>query len=223
MHILVKFPTRGRPKIFLERLKEYANGALKPDKISFLVSYDADDFTMNQDVVAAAMKIHPDVTMVRGYSKTKIEAVNADIANYGKPWKIILVVSDDMALRRHGWDEVIRDAFEKNYPDLDGAMWFHDDSKQKVICTLSCLGRKLYDSFGYIYHPSYRAFFCDNEFSEVCLKSGKIKFTETVIASHIHPAWNKGMPVDDTYRRSNKHWHPDHRNYEQRKAAGFPA
>lgn len=223
MHILVKFPTRGRPKIFLERLKEYANGALKPDKISFLVSYDADDFTMNQDVVAAAMKIHPDVTMVRGYSKTKIEAVNADIKDYVKPWEIVLVISDDMVLRRHGWDEVIREFFNSNYPDLDGAMWAHDGTKQRVICTLSCMGRKLYEKFGNIYHKTYSSFWCDNEYTEVCQRDGKIKFTETVIASHEHPAWNGGMRVDDTYRRNNRYWQSDKLNYEQRKQLGFPA
>jgi len=222
MHILVKFPTRGRPKIFLERLKEYANGALKPDKISFLVSYDADDFTMNQDVVAAAMKIHPDVTMVRGYSKTKIEAVNADIANYGKPWDIILVVSDDMFLRKQGWDEVIREDYAKHYPDLDGSMWYFDGAQEK-ICTLACMGRTLFNRFGYVYNPNYSSFFCDDEATAVFRAMGKLTFSRTVIAGHYHPAWLKGMPVDDTYRRNNKFWKSDQATYEQRKQLGFPA
>lgn len=177
---------------------------------------------MTEDVLHEARKIWPSITLCKGNSKSKIEAVNADINDYQKPWDIILIVSDDMILRRHGWDEVIRKEFAKNYPNLDGAMWFHDHSKQREICTLSCMGRKLYDSFGYVYHPSYFSFWCDNEFSEVCKRDGKVTFTETVIASHEHPSWGGGISVDSLYRTNNKYWGQDKLNYEKRKKLGFP-
>lgn len=196
--------------------------ATDKSKVEFLVSYDADDETMTDAVLREARKLVPAITLVKGNSKSKIAAVNADINEYSNPWDVILIVSDDMVCRRFGWDQMIRDEFKKNYPEMDGAIWFHDGTKQREICTLSCMGRKLYDSFGYIYHPSYYSFFCDNEFSEVCKRDGKITFTPKVIASHEHPAWGGNISVDALYKTNNKYWQQDKTNYETRKKLGFP-
>lgn len=223
MRILIKYPTRGRPQAFLSRLKEWVSLASNPDKLSFLVSYDSDDATMTPDVMADAERMHPSIICVRGNSKSKIEACNADIAEYEADWDIILLASDDMFCRRKGWDEMVRLHMKENFPDLDGCLWFHDGTKQRVICTLSVVGRLYYQRFGCLYEKSYLSFFCDNEFTEVAQSLGRIVFIEHPIATHEHPAWNGGMKRDETYVRNNKHWAQDEKNYFNRKSLGFPS
>lgn len=221
MRLLLKYPTRGRPRQFLTTLKGWLEQASDPSKITVLVSYDLDDATMNHDVIAAAEKMHPAVVCVGGHSKSKIEACNADINGYAGDWDIVLLISDDMWCRRQGWDDLVRSKMALFFPDTDGALWFFDGS-QKLINTIECVGRVRYERFKYLYHGSYCSFFCDNEASEVGKRDKKLVFIDRQICSHEHPSWGRGMKPDATYQRNNKYWKQDENNYHKRKAEGFP-
>jgi hypothetical protein len=223
MRLLVKFPTRGRAGRFLLTLRGWIEQMSKPEDVVFLVSCDADDPTMTDGVIAQAKALHPNVTVVRGNSKSKIEACNADIGGYVQPWNVLLLVSDDMWCSCRGWDKVIRTKMAELYPDTDGCLWLHDGSAQRLISTLSCMGRRFYDRFGYIYHPSYKSFWSDNEYTDVARSLGKMTFIEPGIAFHEHPSWRGGMKVDATYQRNRGFWRQDETNYNRRKALGFPA
>lgn len=221
MNILVKYPTRGRSGIFLERLKQWYDAATEKGAIRWIVTYDEDDVTMQYSVLAEAHAIIPTLVSYKGNCKTKIEACNANIP-LDLEWDVLLLISDDMVCRRIGWDNMIRENMQAHFPDTDGCLWFHDGSKQRAICTLSCIGRKYYNRFHYIYHPSYCSFFCDNEFTEVAQQANQIVFIEQCIATHEHPAWCGGMKVDATYRKNNKYWGQDQALYNQRKRDGYP-
>lgn len=222
MRILLKYPTRQRPQIFLQRLREWVAGAADMANIIVLVSYDLDDVTMRGDVIEQALKVHPNVRLIGGHNVSKIAACNADINTVSQPWDIVLLMSDDMVLRRHHWDARVRQDMVENFPDTDGALWYHDGTKQRDICTLACMGRKFYERFGYIYYPKYRSFWCDNEGTDVARSLGKLIFFDHVLASHEHPAWNGGMKKDALYARNNVHWAHDRDLYYARKAQGFP-
>lgn len=221
MNILIKYPTRGRPQLFLQTLQGWISHAAVPAELCVLVSYDADDATMTDEVVTAAERLHPAMTAVRGGSKTKIEACNADLAVYAKPWDVVLLVSDDMFCARDGWDDVIRDQMSRHFPDTDGALWFHD-GRQRRGCTLECVGRKRYERFGYLYHPSYVSFWCDDESTEVGLRDGKLQFIEPGICTHEHPSMGGSLRVDATYLQNNPWMWKDHKTFLARKALDFP-
>ncbi len=223
MKILVKYPTRSRPQRFLETLRGWINLASKPEVIFFLCNYDNDDATMTGEVVASTQGLGAPVIVFHGQNRTKIEAFNAHMGVVVRPWDVLLAVSDDQFCRRQGWDEVIRQSMSNFFPDLDGFLWFHDGSKQRSICTQSCMGRKYYNRDGYIYHPSYSSFFCDNEATEVARSRGKLTFIDEVLATHEHPAWQGGMKPDALYQRNNKYWSRDQANFNKRKSLGFPA
>lgn len=221
MRILCKYPTRGRPGHFIARLREWSSLAYDPANIAFLVSYDADDATMNDVVISQAEAVHPSVVCVKGNSKTKIEACNADLADYKADWDVVLLISDDMVCRREAWDDMIRKRMALFFPDYDGALWFWDGS-QKKINTLECVGKTRWKKFGYLYHPSYSSFFCDDESSAVGLRDKKLMFVDEPICTHEHPAWGGGMKPDATYQRNNKYWNQDKANFAKRKTEGFP-
>lgn len=185
-----------------------------------MVSYDHDDESMTAPILAATQELACEVRLYRGASKTKIEAVNASI-NELAGWDILIIISDDMFCRRKGWDELVVQKMTYHFPDTDGALWFHDGSKQREICTLSCMGWKMYQRFGYVYNPEYKSFFCDNEFTEIARSLNKLPFFDDCLASHEHPCWQGGMRPDELYQRNNKYWPEDQRTYARRKAAGF--
>jgi hypothetical protein len=221
-NILVKFPTRSRPELFLKTLEGYINTANDNSKIEYLISVDEDDESMTIDVLNRVKNLNvPNIHIEFGTSESKIHACNRGVEK-ASDWQILLLVSDDMHVQQVAWDTKIRNDMQRLCPDTDGCLWYHDGSHQKQISTLSCMGRKYYDRFGYIYHPSYKSFWCDNEYTEVAQRMGKITFIDNVIVKHNHPAWYADVKTDDLYRRNDTHWNHDIENYNKRKALNFP-
>jgi hypothetical protein len=236
--LLVKFPTRGRPDKFFTVLDRYYYGSKRKNLTSFLITCDKDDISMNNDAVRERLqKNYRNTFVVFGESKSKIEAVNNDM-NLAPEHDIILLASDDMVPEEKGYDEVIRNKMQELYPDTDGVLWFFDGYRRDFN-TLCILGKKYYDRFGYIYHPSYKSFWCDNEFTDVANNLGKQTFIDKVIIRHIHPDWiqrddnaavmyknvhpnAKDIGIDQTFIKNLPFERLDAQNYRQRKLAGFP-
>lgn len=152
-----------------------------------------------------------------GNSTTKIEAVNADIS--GHDFDILVVVSDDMEPQVNGYDDIIAQQMSRHFPDLDGALHFNDGTHgRETLITLSIIGRKLYDRFGYVYHPSYRGFFCDNEFTDLVRIHSKVLYLPQVIVRH---SW-RGVMHDELARKNQRDFEIDRQTYHMRRQLGFP-
>lgn len=221
--ILVKYPTRSRPALFLKTLSAYIEKAKNNDSIIYLVSYDQDDESMTGDILDQAKRLPANIILRSGLSDSKIHACNRDIIDIPQDmWDIILLISDDMHVQADGWDRIIRDDFKRHFPDGDGVLWYHDGSKQKVITTLSCMGKKYYEQFMYLYYTGYKSFFSDNEFTEVAKAKNKIKFIDNVIIKHEHPQWGGSVQRDELYLINDAPWKHDQDLYGKRKGLNFP-
>ena len=222
MHLLIKYPTRARPKQFIETLGIYASKLARPDLCHILISADLDDRTMRRpDVLAAINGCGVSASIHYGPNKSKIEAVNANMDQAPDPWDIVLLASDDMIPQEHGYDEAIRIAMRENFPHTDGALWWWD-GRQDRINTIQCIGRLEYERLGYIYHPDYLSLWCDNEATDVGLRYKKLIYTGRCIIRNESPDWGGKQKRDELYRRNNKLYNVDRKTYESRKALGFP-
>ena len=151
-------------------IQQYSNMAINPKSIGVAMSCDSDDESMTRTLVKDEFNRilgqfgwHQ---MYYGNSKTKIEACNADMEKVEYPWDIVVLVSDDMVPIVRGYDDVIRSHMIASFPDTNGILWFNDGHQGENLNTLSVMGRTMYQSFGYIYHPSYKSFYCDTEFTD---------------------------------------------------------
>lgn len=219
MKILLKFPTRNRPHKFLSVLKKYLKKASNPKNISILVSCDSDDESMKSDVVKKVLDTYENLEIHFSDNKNKIEAVNADMDKTDLDYDIILLASDDMIPVVQGWDDIIIKDMQDNFEDTDGVLWYFDGFK-KDLNTLCILGKKYYERFSYIYHPSYKSFYCDNEFTEVADFLGKQKFIEQTIIHHQNPVWGFGG-ADELFIKNMKYEDEDKLNYQKRKSINF--
>ena len=223
MRILLKCPTRSRPTQFLKTLKEYVSLANRPDLLGVCVSCDSDDTTMLPADVQYGIKNITYLTawceIFYGDSKNKIEAVNADMAMISWNWDIVVLVSDDMIPQIKGYDDVIRSHMIANFPDTDGILWVNDGTQGDKLNTLSILGRKMYESLGHIYHPSYKSLFCDTEFTDLCNGSLKQKcsYIDYVLIRHEHPGTGFTEKLDDLYSKNQTYWIEDMYTYISRK------
>lgn len=213
LKILVKLPTRGRPKQCRDVVTSMR--VFSQEKRDYLISVDEGDtppdFTdLNAD----------NVHVVTGKSDSKIHAVNRDVNEWKKPWDILVVASDDMWPIAREWDRAIVDAMALHFPDLDGMLWF-PDGYTKNLCTMPIMGRRYYNRFGFVYHPSYRSEWCDNEQMEVAQAHGKMVYIDRQLFEHRHPA-NTKVKLDSTYTKAMTKVSEDKDNYKQRRAKGFP-
>ena len=218
MKFLFKYPTMGRPDWFKQTLATYQQFLSKEHEYQFLISLNEDDRSMNNSEMIEFMCLQPDLQFKFGAHKSKIEAVNADMKD--QDFDILFLISDDMVPIVEGFDLIIAHQMETHFPDLDGALHFHDGlfGKENTI-TLSILGKKLYDYFGYIYHPRYKSFYCDNEFTDVVRKLNKVVYSSQVIVKH---EWTGGPQGDAVYKQNSKLGAGDENIYSQRKSIGFP-
>lgn len=227
MRMVIKFPTRGRPEKFSSVLTKYINFLSGMHDVHFVVSFDHDDPSMNNDNMWSLFarfnaqlggKIHA----VCGKSTGKISAINADldVVRRLNP-DVILLASDDMIPVQGGYDDVIARAMAQFFPDTDGVLWFNDGfSGGNKLITLSILGRKYFERFGYLYYPGYKSVFCDNEFTEVAKMLGKVVYIDHVIIQH---QWVGATAPDAVHARneSPEMYGHDKPMFEERLARNF--
>ncbi len=224
MKFLFKYPTLGRPDWFMKTLEKYYSMLSGNYKYEFIVSLNSNDATMNN----ASMKRFMDIQMSLRYfyenHKTKIDACNANLE--GRDFDILFLISDDMIPIVPGFDVIIAEEMEKHFPNMDGALHFPDgynNTSEDSAITLTIMGKKLYDRIGYIYHPDYKSFYCDNEFRDVVYGMNKAVFIPKVIVKHEWRGPNHNKP-DEVYRQNSKMGGGgiDEQIYNRRKKAGFP-
>lgn len=220
MRLLIKFPTRNRSKKFFEVLDLYYKNLNNIDLTEFCISIDEDDLSMNNEDVLSILDNYENLTTFISNSKSKIQAINADLEDM-ENWDIVLLASDDMIPQIKGYDDIIRENMVRNYPDTDGVLWFFDGNRRDLN-TLCILGKKYYDRFGYIYHPGYKSFYCDDEFTQVANRLKKQTFIDQIIIRHEHPDIPQYRDrLDESYSKNHKYYPVDYQFFELRQKNNF--
>ena len=189
--LVIKLPTRGRPQKFISILDRYVNFCSGMRDVQFVISMDHDDPTMNnQNMISLLSRMQNQLDnrlhFAYGSSKCKIEACNAnlDLVRKLNP-DIIMLASDDMLPIVSGYDDIICQTMGKHFPDTDGVLHFNDGfSGADKLITLSILGRKYFERFGYIYHPEYKSVYSDDEFTQVARLLNKVVYIDRCIIQH---------------------------------------
>jgi hypothetical protein len=176
---------------------------------------DSDDPTVTPELME---KLQP-ANVIVGVSGSKIKAVNRDMDKAGE-FDILLLASDDMIPQVYNYDLLIRCKMRELYPDMDGVLWFNDGFQKNKLNTLSIIGRKYYERFGYIYHPAYTSLFCDNEFTIVANRLGKQTYIDMVIIKHEHPLFT-GVGNDSLYVENDKYFARDRDVFKSRLLNNF--
>jgi hypothetical protein len=116
-----------------------------------------------------------------------------------------------------GFDEKIRDAFQF-FNEMDLFLHFRDSNHDPIdaLSTLSIIGRKYYERDGYIYHPDFKSFFCDNLAQDLAKARGCYHFIDQIVFNHLHPSYGKA-PSDQQYKKNDLLWKHDEMLYNRMK------
>jgi glycosyltransferase involved in cell wall biosynthesis len=212
--LLLKFPSRSRP----EALKECLDSVLAnlhDHDTRMVVSLDEDD---PQAAAYRTMLTAYAVTIRWGRSRNKIHAVNRDIPE--DDWDILVVISDDMRVVAPAFDLQIASDMRESFPGTDGFLHYHDGFVGERLATIPVLGREYYQRFGFVYHPDYRALWCDNEQMEAAKLLRKYRYIPKVLIEHRH-AGNVGIAPDSLYLENERFFEQDKSTFLARQAHRF--
>lgn len=212
--ILFKYPSRGRRERFLKGMENILLHIKDENNFQILVTADEDDPQMEE------LPDFKNTLVIYGKSDSKIHAINRDMELADPDWDIVVCMSDDMEFNLYGFDDCIRIDMNEHFPDMDGLLHYPDQDAKEWLATMYIAGRKFYDRFGYIYHPSYKSLWCDNEIQDVAKRLGKYRYCGYQINLHHNPAYGH-LPKDEMFLQQQGFWVEDETNYHKRKANNF--
>lgn len=186
--------------------------------VRFVVSIDDNDTLMNSPIMQSFMGRQKNLTWHAGHSKSKVEAINADLDKLGD-YDILVLASDDMVPVVKGYDDVIALNMRQSFPSLDGVLHYSDGFNKNGLNTLPIMGRKLVGEWGYIYHPAYVSLYCDQEFQDVTERDGKSVKVPRCIIRH---DWIGTHKPDSLHRKNESFYKQDRDTYAARRKANYP-
>lgn len=218
--LLIKIPTRERPKTFLSCIESYYKNLSGDHDVSFLISCDDDDTSMNNDAMRQRLSQFKNLHVYYSKRVNKIFACNRDIEKH-LDFDILVMSSDDMIPKKFGYDKIIIENMERAFPDFDGVLNFHDGHIGHELNTLPIIGKKYFDRFGTIYHTGYKSLFCDLELTIVSRILNKEKVINQVVIEHQHPTY--GFEKDNlfSFNESQKFQNHDIDLYFRRAAVNY--
>lgn len=218
---LVKFATRGRPRLFMKAIHNIKN-TINTKDYQVLISADEDDKTMNNRQIQKYVNQTKHLKIVYGVSTSKVYAINRDM-NHAEPWDILVNMSDDMVFKQRGWDQKIINSSRAIWGDsLDWYGHWNDSYVGPALATMSIMGRTYYERDQYIYHPSYKSFSCDAESYYVAVARGRHHYFPEILFKHeLHPTYSRRHGNDSTYKKNSHFTEHDTKNYFERLNKNF--
>lgn len=219
---LLKYPSMSRPELFKSTMEKYCQLADDPTRFRFVFSFEDDDKTMygiEDFLETLKYRFQIEYHVYREKSGTKISAVNNHVNDHLDDIDLVYLVSDDMIPQQKGFDTKIETLLFEAFPDGDGVLHINDGLQGPNLNTLSIMGKRFYDRFGYFYHPDYESCFPDNEFTELSYAMKKVRYVPEVIVRH---EWVGHTLQDELHWRNHMQMKPDAKVYQKRKALGFP-
>ncbi len=219
MKLFFKMPTKLRPRAVTDLIPRYYQLFSGLHEICFVVSCDSTDATMTDPAVCSYLESFRGLSILYDEFRSKVEAYNGHL-DACSDWDIMVVTSDDMVPQVSQFDDIIATTMTETYPDTDGALHFNDGYAGSRLNTLPIIGRKYFERFGYVYHPSYKSLWCDDEFTAVARSLDRLRYLDWVIIKHCHPVVT-GEPKDALYEANDSFHDQDHANFCLRRESGY--
>lgn len=216
--ILIKVPTLSRPDKLINSIKSFYDNAYDTNNIYFIVTIDNKDDLTNNDQVINRLMEYDNLIVCKENPSSKIDAYNLNIDLID--FDILILSSDDMIVVKPSYDKIIIENMEKYFPNLDGVLWFDTGDSNTRTNTLAIVGREFYEKIKPIYKDCYTGYYCDDEFSQIAMKLGKMVRIEESLIKHNIPN-HLVMSDDTTYLKSLSYGLRDRTVYKIRKKIQF--
>jgi glycosyltransferase involved in cell wall biosynthesis len=211
-------PSRGRPNKAVSTAGEWLTKAGDVE-VEWIISLDQSDPTLPKYHDELIQHKFPH-RLVIADNKSVVEATNMG-AVYADG-DVLIYVSDDFSPPDR-WGEKLELEIKTH---IYGDCWLLkvDDCLQPfhvAVLTIPIMSKKLYNTLGYFWHPSYKSMFVDEDLYWTCKNNGWLKVAPNLKFEHKHPSVGKA-DNDETYINSAKNWDSGKATYQERKRLNFP-
>jgi hypothetical protein len=135
-------PTRNRPDIFKLMCQSVLNTVSNPNNVEFSVYRDDDDKSVYE-----YMGNYKEIRGKRIYPNAAMNECQKAATG-----PIYLFMPDDIIFKTKGWDEQVKDTFDKS-ADKIIFVYFNDHRCGYRYGAIGCLHKNWIDTIGYIFHP----------------------------------------------------------------------
>lgn len=223
LKILFKYPCRGREEYFFKSLDSLNENIRDRNNYHISLTLDSDDTILNTPEVVSRLSSYDNVSISWGLSESKVHAINRDVPEID--WDIIVCWSQDMIATMFGFDDMMRFCIYElvNRHGDDLLFHFPEPDSMDRLNVLYVATRKYYNRFNYIYHPSYKSLWCDNESFMVSQMLGKYHYIGVLgLYEHRNMAYGKyNIPRDELFNQHQDLWGVDEENFNNRKLKNF--
>lgn len=195
--ISILCPTRGRPHNVDAMMSSVFGTAAKPHNVEVVLYLDDDDGTRSRtcEVIDDYLAFGHRVWVVEGPRIILSETWNRCAA--AARHEVLAHSDDDVLYRTHGWDDLLRAAFE-TYPDRIAFVHGRDGIHDARFGSHGFIHRRWVDAVGYFVPPYFSSDWNDAWLNEVAEMLGRRHFIPELYTEHMHPAVGKA-PLDRTY------------------------
>lgn len=224
LRILFKYPCRGREKSFFDSLDSLNNNLRDRNNYHISLTIDNDDDVLNRPEIIDRINGYLNVSIGWGLSESKIHAINRDFPDYDHD--VVVCWSNDMFATFYGFDDIFRQYIYETINNCghdDFLIHFPEPDTKEILNVLYIATKKYFNRFGYIYHPSYKSLWADNESMIVAQKLGRYHYVGIPgLYVHKNPAYNAdGLDRDDLFNYQQGLWAVDEANFHARQSRNF--
>lgn len=200
MKITLLHPSRNRAIKAYSTYKSWINNSSKTIEINHILCLDTDDYD-----IPNYRTYFPGSDFVIAENKSMVEAVNRGAKE--ATGEILVLLSDDFECFPD-WDIEIVKVYEANQHFTGDSDWVlkTSDGCEGWIVTLPIMGIDYYKKQGYIYHPDCVHLFPDTIQTHKAELEGCLIVRNDLVFKHRHPMYDKSVPIDHVYKKSNSTW-----------------
>lgn len=204
-------PSMSRPIKFFHTVENIIEMCVT-ENYEILAILEKGDATMDNNAVRERMDSYDKLKYHFITSTGKVNAINQSLNYLPETFDILILVADDLVFTMKGFDSFLHEDFTKH--GLDMLCHYPDNIPQsgRRQITMPVIGRKLLESWGYIYEPSYISVYCDNHQMAVVKKMGKYHYNPIHFYEHRHPAFKLGE-WDELYKKNESFYGQDGQTY----------
>lgn len=211
--------------MFFQSLDSLNENIRDRDNYHISLTLDTDDEILNDESVVDRIRMYPNTSIAWGLSDSKIHAINRDFPKE-YDFDVVICWSQDMFATMYGFDDIFRNYITHiahQREDFDFLVHFPEPDSKEYLNVLYVATKPYYDRFGYIYHPSYKSLWADNESMEVAKALKRYHFCGVHgLYAHKNPAYGHyGIQRDALFNEQQGYWDVDEKNFHERKLRNF--
>lgn len=196
--MMVLVPTRSRPHSIRPIVQQwYATGAFGVADLCFIV--DADDPQLESYL--DAMADHPQVQRFVALEwQPLVPKLNRVAVQAAKDYPVVAFMGDDHLPRTQLWAHQLVKEGLIHRPSI---VYGQDGHQDEGLPTWWSMSSDVIKALGAMVPSPVQHLFCDNTVKVVGEQAGILRYLESVLIEHMHPAVGKA-PTDEQYARVNR-------------------